>query len=156
MKIWESQCAVSKKWLVKCFNVNKYDSETDQFKVSWSDALITKQQSKCRKCLSWTMTSNNQHDWIPLKYVNILHMIVTIWRNLRRLSTSGKINFIFQVFLEILQSILQRYCERIILGTLGMPAYTHPKWYHQVVENLNVYLHIKNKLHHSFLSWDIF
>ena len=99
MKIWESQCAVSKKCLVKCFNVNKYDSETDQFEVSWSAALIAKQQSQCRKCLSWTTTSNNQHDWTPLKYVNILHMIVTIWRNLRRLSASGKSTLSFRFFL---------------------------------------------------------
>ena len=100
MKIWESQCAVSKKCLVKCFSVNKYDSETDQFKVSWSDALIAKQQSQCHKCFSWTITSNNQHDWTPLKYVNILHMIVTIWRNLRRSSASGKstLSFILRTY----------------------------------------------------------
>ena len=49
MKTWESQCAVSKKYLVKCFNVSKYDSDTDQLKVSWNDTLIAKQQSHCQK-----------------------------------------------------------------------------------------------------------
>ena len=109
MKIWESQCAVSKKCLVKCFNVNKYDSETDQFEVSWSAALIAKQQSQCRKCLSWTTTSNNQHDWTPLKYVNILHMIVTILRNLQCLSASGKSTLSFRFSLRC----CKLYCKDI-------------------------------------------
>ena len=46
--------------------------------------------------------------------------------NLKKFSTficKWKINFIFQVFLKI----LQRYYEVIILGTLGVPGYTHPK-----------------------------
>ena len=43
----------------------------------------------------------------------------------------------------------------LILSTLGMPGYTHPKWYYQLVENFNVYMHAKNKIHHSFFSWDI-
>ena len=42
-----------------------------------------------------------------------------------------KINFILDIFLEI----LQRYCEIIVLGTLVMPDYTNIKWYYQFVEN---------------------
>ena len=34
---------------------------------------------------------------------------------------------------------------KFILGTLGMPSYTHPKW-------KNVYAHAKSKVHDSFLS----
>ena len=105
MKIWESQCAVSKKYLVKCFNVNKYDSDTDKLKVSPNDALIAKQQSHCHKCLSWTITSNNQHDWTPLKYVNVLQMIVSIWRNLRRLSAGGKSTSYFRFSLRCCKDI---------------------------------------------------
>ena len=30
-----------------------------------------------------------------------------------------------------------------------------PKWYYQLVEDFDVYLHAKNKLHHSLLSWKI-
>ena len=62
-----------------------------------------------------------------------------------------KINLILHVFLEI----LQRYCELVVLGTLGIPDYAYPKWYHQLVENLDVYLSATNILHHSLLSWDI-
>ena len=43
-----------------------------------------------------------------------------------------KINLITQFFLKIL-----------------------PKWYYQLVEDFDVYLHAKNKLHHSLLSWKI-
>ena len=50
-----------------------------------------------------------------------------------------KINFILYVFLEILQI----YCKLVIFGTLGMPGYTHPKRYYQVVENVCVYLQAK-------------
>ena len=34
-------------------------------------------------------------------------------------------------------------------------CYTHPRWQCQLVEDFDVYLHAKNKLHHSFLSWGI-
>ena len=44
-----------------------------------------------------------------------------------------KINFILHVFLEI----LQRYCELAIFGTLGMPGYTHQKWYYQKLLRLS-------------------
>ena len=46
-----------------------------------------------------------------------------------------------------------KICKFLILGTLSMAAYTHPKWYYQLVEDFN--LHAKNKPHHSLLSWDI-
>ena len=44
---------------------------------------------------------------------------------------------------------------KIILGTLGIPDYTHPQLKCQLVEDFSVYLRAKNKLHHSLLSWDI-
>ena len=43
---------------------------------------------------------------------------------------------------------------KLVLGTLGMPGYTQPKWWYQLVEHFNVYLHAKNKVHHSLLPWD--
>ena len=49
-----------------------------------------------------------------------------------------KINFIFHVFFEI----LQRYWKLVILGTLDMPGYAHPKWYYQLVENVCAYGHV--------------
>ena len=59
-----------------------------------------------------------------------------------------KINFILPVFLEI----LQRYCKLVILGTLGKPGYTHPKYYH-LVENFRIYLQAKEPLQpHVFLE----
>ena len=70
----------------------------------------------------------------------------------------------------------QRYCKLVVLCTLGMHGYANPMWYYQlfsclfegkkstslppcfsedIVENFDVYLHAKNKLHHSLLSWNI-
>ena len=57
-----------------------------------------------------------------------------------------KFNFILHVFLEI----LQRYCKLVILGTFGMSGYAHPKWYYQLVENFDFFLHAENELHHFF------
>ena len=64
---------------------------------------------------------------------------------------ADKINFIFHVFTEI----LQRYCQLVILGILGMPGYATPRWYFQPVENFHVYLQTKNQLHSSSSSGDI-
>ena len=36
-----------------------------------------------------------------------------------------------------------------------MPGCTHPKWLYQLVEDFNVYLYAKNKIHHWLLFWDI-
>ena len=46
-------------------------------------------------------------------------------------------------------------CKLLILGTLGMPGYTQPKWQYQLVEDFHAYLQAKNTLYHSLLSWDI-
>ena len=62
-----------------------------------------------------------------------------------------KINFILHIFFEI----LQRYCKFVILGTLGMPGYAHPKWYYRLVENFRVYLQTKIQLHPLRFGWDI-
>ena len=41
---------------------------------------------------------------------------------------------------------------RLILGTLDMPGCTHQKWYYKLVEDFNVYLHVKkNFTIHLFL-----
>ena len=59
-----------------------------------------------------------------------------------------KLNLILPVLLEI----LQRYCKLVILGTLGKPGYTHPKYYH-LVENFRIYLQAKEPLQpHVFLE----
>ena len=55
---------------------------------------------------------------------------------------------------------LAKIIKLLILGTLGMPGYIHPKlsfWVYatkhaQSVEHFNAYLHAKNRLHHSLLS----
>ena len=41
---------------------------------------------------------------------------------------------------------------KLILSNLGMSGYTRPKLQYQLVEDLDVYLHAKNKFHHSLLS----
>ena len=55
----------------------------------------------------------------------------------------GKINSIFYVLLEI----LQRYYKVVVLGALGMPSHAHSKWYYQFIENICVYLQVKNQFH---------
>ena len=62
-----------------------------------------------------------------------------------------KINFHLHVFLEI----LQRYCNLVILSTLDMVEYPHPKRYYQIVENFCVYLLLKNQFHFPCFSGDI-
>ena len=60
-------------------------------------------------------------------------------------------NVIHHIFLEI----LERY-YKLILGTLGMPGFAHPKWYNQqLLENLCVDLQAKNKINHPYFSGDI-
>ena len=62
-------------------------------------------------------------------------MIVSLSRNLWRLSAGKKTNLIIHVFLDI----LQRCCKLIALSTLGMPGYVNPKSHYQLVENFCVY-----------------
>ena len=51
--------------------------------------------------------------------------------------------------------LLWRYCKLVILGTLDMPGYWHPKWHYQTVENICLYLQTKNQLHLPCFSGDI-
>ena len=48
-----------------------------------------------------------------------------------------------------------RYCKLVILVTLGMTSYAHPKLYCQLVEKFRVYLQAKNPLHTPHFSGDI-
>ena len=43
----------------------------------------------------------------------------------------------------------------LLLGTLSMPGYAHPKWYFQLVENLSVYQQVKIPLYPPLFSGDI-
>ena len=47
---------------------------------------------------------------------------------------------------------IAKICKLLILGTLDMPSYAHPKWQYQPIENFSVHLHHKNTLHNSLLS----
>ena len=53
-----------------------------------------------------------------------------------------------QLHLWCFNGDIAKICK-LILGTLGMPGHTHP----MIV--FNVYLHAKNKLHNSLLSYNI-
>ena len=78
-------------------------------------------------------------------------MIVSIWRNLWRLSAGKKSTSPFTFSL--------RYCKdlaNLLFWTLwACLAIQHPKWYYQVVENFRVYLQAKIQLHPSRFHWDI-
>ena len=51
--------------------------------------------------------------------------------------------------------ILQRFWKPINLGTLGMTGHGCVNWYHQLVGKFHVYLHAKNQIYPSPLSWSI-
>ena len=51
--------------------------------------------------------------------------------------------------------ILQRFWKPINLGTLGMTGHGCVNWYHQLVGKFHVYLHTKNQIYPSPLSWSI-
>ena len=59
---------------------------------------------------------NNEHDWTPIKYLNVLHhtkVVATIFLN-----------------------ISQKYYQLPIVGTLGMSGHFHQKGYYQLVETM--------------------
>ena len=49
--------------------------------------------------------------------------------------------------------LLQRYCK-LVLVTMDMPSYAHPKWYYQLIENFHLYLQAKSQLHPPCFSED--
>ena len=60
-----------------------------------------------------------------------------------------------QLHSPIFSGHFAKICKLAILCTLPMPGYAHSKLYYQLVRDFDVYLHAKNKLYHSLLSWDI-
>ena len=63
-----------------------------------------------------------------------------------------KIKFILYIFLEI----LQRYCELVILGSLGMPGYTHSiTLYTTNLWRTAVHLQARNQLYPPRFSGDL-
>ena len=77
-------------------------------------------------------------------------VLLSTYRKLLCLSAGKEINLISHAFLEILQ-----ISKLLTLGTLGISGYKPPKRQYSLIENFDVYLHAKNKLHHSLPSWDI-
>ena len=57
--------------------------------------------------------------------------------------------------ITLLSMILQKNSKYNILGKLGMPGHTRPKWWYQFQEIFNVYLQAKNRLCPSSFPWDI-
>ena len=76
-------------------------------------------------------------------------MVVSICRKCVGLSAQ-KINFIPLFYLEILQDFVN-VLFWVLWASLNMPN----KIDGQLVEKINVYLHVKNQVPHSFLSWDV-
>ena len=86
------------------------------------------------------------HDWSCT-----LKLIIATCRKVWYLTASKNINFIPLFFL----GIMRRYCKLVICGTLGMSGYGHQKWWYQLVENFDVYLHAKHQTYSSPFSWNI-
>ena len=59
------------------------------------------------------------------------------------------------ICMQKINFILQRYYKLAISGILRVPSYDQLKWYCQVVENLDVYLHAKNHIYQLPLFWNI-
>ena len=57
----------------------------------------------------------------------------------------------YQLHPHVFFGDIAKICK-LIWGTLGMPGYTYPKLYLQLVQDFYVYLHAKNTLYHSLLS----
>ena len=81
-------------------------------------------------------------------------IIVSIWRKLSCLPAHKNSNWsLFS--LSFLSMILQKNSKYNILGKLGMPGHTSPKWWYQFQEIFNVYLQAKYRLCPSSFPWDI-
>ena len=95
----------------------------------------------------YLQTSNNEHDWTPLKYLNVLH-------HNRRQSTCN----------------MQKYYQLSILGILNMSGHFLQKWWYQlelflkilernnklyILGNLGVYIWVKDQVHLWRFPWDI-
>ena len=77
-------------------------------------------------------------------------MIVSSCRKPLYLSAQN-INCTPNFFLEI----FQRFCKLVILDTLGINGHTHQNWQCHLAGMFQVYMHVKNQLHTSLVSWDI-
>ena len=93
---------------------------------------------------------------------DIANLFGLVWACLAKHTESDTINlcktFVFicrqknQLHIPCFSGNIAKIC-RLILGPLGMPGYTYPKWQYQFLEeDFSVYLQVKNTLHH-FLSW---
>ena len=78
-------------------------------------------------------------------------MIVSIWGNIWHLSAGKKSASSFTFSLSFF--LLRRYFK-LVLGTLDMLCYAHPKWYNQFIENFCVYLQVQkiSFIPHAFLK----
>ena len=76
-------------------------------------------------------------------------MIVSSCRKLLCLSAGKKSTPSFTSF----NRYCKRYCELVILGTLGIPGQTHSESWYKHLENFNAYLHEKiDFITHFFLK----
>ena len=80
-------------------------------------------------------------------------MIKAIWRNLWPLSVGKSSSSSFTISLRYYKDIVNFFFFFGGGGTLGMPGYSNPKRYYQLVENFRVHLQAKNQIHHhAFLE----
>ena len=113
------------------------------------------------------MQGKNQLSFmISLKYFNmtnwsviLAYLLWLLWECLAIHTQSDTLYFqklsVFTSMAKINFMLFWRYRKdmQTCFGTLGMP--TQPTLYYQLVENVDVYLHVKNKVHLSLLTWDI-
>ena len=113
------------------------------------------------------MQGKNQLSFmISLKYFNmtnwsviLAYLLWLLWEYLAMHTQSDTLYLqklsVFTSMEKINFMLFWRYRKdmQTCFGTLGMP--TQPTLYYQLVENVDVYLHVKNKVHLSLLTWDI-
>ena len=115
------------------------------------------------------MQGKNQLSFmISLKYFNmtnwsviLAYLLWLLWEYLA-MHTQGDTLYlqklsVFTSMEKINFMLFWRYRKdmQTCFGTLGITGYTQLTLYYQLVENFDVYLHVKNKVHLSLLTWDI-
>ena len=116
--------------LWECFTICIKNYSIDMLKTFM---LICMQKNQLHHSLLSKILQRNSRLVILANLIMLGHthkIIVSMWRNLLYLSKGKKLTPSFMFSL--------RYCKDIenllILGTLGMPGYTPPKWYYQLVQ----------------------
>ena len=87
-------------------------------------------------CIIFHKTSDNKHDWTPIKYLSVLHH-----------------NRTQKLLQQFFLNIFQKYYQLPILGTLVMSGHFHQKQYCQLVgTSMFICMQIMNSIPNLFFE----